>query len=136
MSDRKAQTRRVWLDTLARHRGQLDAPELPENWSKEFDFASRARIAEIQSEKLAVLTPFLYENSAFYRRRFDGLGLLPTDFRSIEDLSRWPVITKEEMSRDAAEHPPYGTYQTIGPEEWADRGWIWAASALTCFCGG
>jgi phenylacetate-CoA ligase len=124
MADRKAQTRRAWLDTLARHRGQMEAPESREGWSKEFDFASRTRIVEIQSEKLAALTPFLYENSVFYRRRFERLGLLPTDIRSIEDLPRWPVITKEEMSRDAAEHPPYGTYQTIGPEEWADRGWM------------
>jgi phenylacetate-CoA ligase len=34
------------------------------------------------------------------------------------------VVTKEEMSEDATEHPPMGTYQTIGPEEWSQRGWM------------
>src|SRR5690606_4625319 len=70
------------------------------------------------------LTPFLYENSAFYRRRFDRLGLLPSDIRTLDDLAKWPVVTKEEMSQDAAEHPPFGTYLTIGEKEWAARGWM------------
>jgi phenylacetate-CoA ligase len=129
MTDRKAQTRATWLEVLARHRGSLDTPDSPACWSQRYDFASRDEIHAIQNEKLAALTPFLYENSAFYRRRFDRLDLTPADIQTVEDLPRWPVVTKEEMARDAQEHPPLGTYLTIGEAEWQDRGWMQFSSS-------
>jgi phenylacetate-CoA ligase len=129
MHERGEQTRAAWLSVLDRHRGSGDRPESSDCWSHRYDFASRDEITAIQNEKLAVLTPFLYENSLFYRRRFDRLGLVPSDIQTVEDLSRWPVVSKEEMSRDAAEHPPLGTYLTIGTAEWQDRGWMQFSSS-------
>ena len=84
---------------------------------------SRARQEETRARwlELAALTPFLYEHSGFYRRRFDRLGLLPSDVRTVDDLRRWPVVDKAEMMADAAEHPPYGTYTTMTDDVWADR---------------
>lgn len=124
MSDRRLSTRSDWLAVLAKHRGSIEHPDSKECWSRDYDYASADRIRAIQNEKLAVLTPFLYENSAFYRRRFDRLSLLPSDIRTVDDLSRWPVVTKEEMSQDVAEHPPFGSYLTIGACEWKSRGWM------------
>lgn len=124
MKSRKEQTRRAWLATLEKHRTSFDAPDSEKYWSTTLDTASRDRIVAIQNDKLAALTPFLYENSGFYRRRFDRLGLSPTDISTIEDLPRWPVVDKREMAEDCAQHPPLGSYLTIGPEEWADRGWM------------
>lgn len=124
MNSKRDLTRETWLAVLAKHRGSMVGPDSARVWSNEFDLASRDRIVSIQNEKLRALAPFLYENSAFYRRRFDRLGMLPSDLRSIEDLPRWPVVTKEEMSEDAAQHPPFGTYLTIGDEEWKSRGWM------------
>ena len=84
---------------------------------------ARNELIAIQSEKLAAVTPFLYENSAFYRRRFDKLGLAaPTDIQTVDDLAKWPVIDKSEMMEDATENPPYGTYTTLPEELWRDRG--------------
>ncbi len=102
----------------------MQEPDLPRCWSREYDFASDDCLRSIQNEKLTVLVPFLYENSGFYRRRFDRLSMVPSDIRTVDDLPRWPVVTKEEMSHDAMEHPPLGTYLTIGAEEWASRGWM------------
>src|SRR5262249_58169005 len=98
-------------------------------WSPRLDAASRDELAAIQSEKLRAAVPFLYENSPFYRRRFERLGLLPGDFRSTDDLGKWPVVDKAEMMADAAEHPPYGTYTTMTDEVWADRGWMMFSSS-------
>ena len=57
------------------------------------------------------MVPFLYENSPFYRRRFEKLGLVPTDIRNADDLLRsGRSSTKTEMAEDAQAHPPYGTY--------------------------
>ena len=68
---------------------------------------------------------FCYENSPFYRRRFERLGLVPTDIRNADDLiAKWPVVTKTEMAEDALAHPPYGTYTAMTDEVWAQRGWM------------
>ncbi len=127
--ERADRTRRLWLETLERHRRDADAPAGEAHWSPALETCSRDELAAIQNDKLQALTPFLYENSGFYRRRFDRLGLAPTDIRTIDDLGRWPVVDKAEMMEDAAANPPYGTYSTIGEAEWADRGWMLFSSS-------
>ena len=67
---RKDATRRKWLETLREYRRDFEAPGSQEYWSPSLDCASRDELRSIQDAKLAVLTPFLYENSDFYRRRF------------------------------------------------------------------
>ena len=99
--DRKTETRQIWLETLERHRHNFDAPDSHRYWSTRLDAASRDEILAVQNDKLKALTPFLYENSDFYRNRFDWLGLLPTDIQSVDDLPKWPVIDKLEMAEDA-----------------------------------
>ena len=122
-------TREAWLTTLDKFRHDRDRPASPDMWSPRLDAASRDELAAIQSEKLRAAVPFLYENSPFYRRRFERLGLLPGDFRSTDDLGKWPVVDKAEMMADAAEHPPYGTYTTTTDEVWAKRGWMMFSSS-------
>src|SRR5262249_24024067 len=106
-------TRQTWLATLDKFRYDPDHAATADMWSPRLDAASRDELNAIQSEKLRAAVPFLYENSPFYRRRFDRLGLLPSDFRNTHDLQKkWSVVDKAEMMADAAEHPPYGTYTT------------------------
>ena len=122
--DRAATTRARWLETLASYRRDPDGPGSADYWSPSLDCASRDELRAIQDAKLAALTPFLYENSAFYRRRFDRLGLLPTDLRTVDDLPKWPVVDKTEMMEDLAAAPPFGTYTTHDDALWAARGWM------------
>ena len=128
-TDRKTTSREDWLKVLAKHRFNFDAPENDKFWSAKLDTASRDEITAIQNEKLAAVTPFLYENSPFYRARFNRLGLIPTDITSVTDLEKWPVIDKSEMMADATENPPYGTYTTISDEDWHSRGWMLFSSS-------
>jgi len=129
--DRADRTRWIWLETLARHRKNYREPDGDAYWSLALDTASRDELTAIQNDKLAALTPFLYENSPFYRRRFDRLGLAPTDLRTVDDLPRWPVIDKSELSGDAEAHPPYGTYCTADEAIWRERGWMLFSSSGT-----
>ena len=98
MSDRMVRadaTRLAWLATIERHRHDRDAPGSAEYWSPRLDTASRDEIRAIQDDKIAAVAPFLYENSEFYRRRFDRLGLVPSDMRNVDDLvAKWPVVDK------------------------------------------
>jgi phenylacetate-CoA ligase len=127
--DRAATTRARWLETLAIYRRDPDWPGSADYWSPSLDCASRDELRAIQDAKLAALTPFLYENSAFYRRRFDRLGLLPTDLRTVDDLPKWPVVDKTEMMEDLAAAPPFGTYTTHDDALWAARGWMMFSSS-------
>jgi phenylacetate-CoA ligase len=130
VSDRAEATRAAWLAVLEKHRRDPDGPADERFWSPSLDTASRDELRAIQDEKVAAVAPFLYENSPFYRRRFDRLGLAPTDIRSIDDLvAKWPVLDKHEMAADAVEHPPYGTYTAMNDAVWAQRGWMLFSSS-------
>ncbi len=123
-------TRAAWLETIERFRENRDAPGSDRFWAPALDTASQDALRAIQDAKLAAVAPFLYENSPFYRRRFDRLGLAPDDVASVEKLVRnWPVIDKAEMAEDATAHPPYGTYSTMTDALWAARGWMMFSSS-------
>lgn len=73
---RAERTRAEWLETLARYKRDPEGPGSPDYWSPSLDCASRDELVAIQNAKLASLTPF-------YRRRFDRLGLVPTDIQTV-----------------------------------------------------
>ena len=128
-NSRAEQTRVKWLETLERHKLDVLQPGSHDFWSPSLDCASRDNLIAIQNEKLAAVTPFLYENSEFYRRRFERLDLAPTDIKTVDDLHKWPVVEKSEMMSDATETPPFGTYSTLGEDLWKKRGWMMFSSS-------
>ncbi len=127
--DKAHQTRLKWLETLAKFKINPDAPGSDKYWAPGLETISRDQLTDIQNHKIRAVTPFLYENSDFYRRRFDRLGLLPSDITSVEDLPKWPVVDKSEMMQDALANPPYGTYSTLGDDLWHKRGWMLFSSS-------
>ncbi len=130
-TDRSDATRRHWLETLEKYMQDPDSAGSADYWSPKLDTASRDELTAIQNAKISAVTPFLYENSGFYRRRFESLGLAPTDIASIDDLERWPVVDKTEMMADAQENPPYGTYSGVDDAIWRTRGWMMFSSSGT-----
>ncbi len=63
--------------------------------------------------KLQAAVAWAYDRSAFYRRKWDDAGIDPSSLRSLDDLSRFPVVTKQELRADQVEHPPFGSYLCI-----------------------
>ena len=62
---RQRETRAHWLGTLMKYRHDFGAPAHTRYWSPALDTCSRDELRAIQNDKLAALTPFLYENSGF-----------------------------------------------------------------------
>ena len=89
--DLKEQTRNAWLEVLNKYKLDANTPAAEEIWSPKLECASRDELLAIQNAKLKVVTPFLYENSDFYRKRFDYYDLTPTDIQRVDDLSKWPI---------------------------------------------
>jgi len=57
----------------------------------------------LQLERLRWTLRHAYSNVAFYRKKLDEAGVGPEDLRSLEDLARFPVTTKDDL-RDNYPH--------------------------------
>ncbi len=53
----------------------------------------------------------------FFRRRWDAAGFHPRQLRRLEDLWQVPTYTVDDVRKSIEEHPPYGDYQGVRPEE-------------------
>ena len=89
----------------------------------EIQFASADAIAAFQQERLREEIAYLYENSPYYRRMFDGCGMQPGDIRTAKDLEKLPFTSKTDL-RD---NYPYGLFAV--PMEMIQR--IHASSGTT-----
>jgi phenylacetate-CoA ligase len=121
---RRLDSRECWRAMLTALARQFAGPQSSRVWAPEFESAPRAKLRDIQEGKLAAMLPYLYEHSAFYRARFKAAKLKPADVRSLDDLPKFPVVTKQEMAADVAAHPPWGTYTPIDDRTWRERGWM------------
>ena len=55
------------------------------------------RIAKVQNEKLRMLIIYCYENIKYYRELFDEHSIRPDDIKTVADLVKVPVLTKEQL---------------------------------------
>ena len=60
----------------------------------------------LQSERLVKLVKYVYDNVEFYRNRMDEYGIKPEDIHGIEDITKLPFTTKNDL-RDTY---PFGLF--------------------------
>jgi phenylacetate-CoA ligase len=70
------------------------------------EIASRDEIAALQFHRMKRTLKHCYENSAFYRARFDAHGVHPEDLKTLADLAKFPFTTKADL-RDTY---PFGMF--------------------------
>lgn len=99
-------------------------------------------MAARQVRKLRAMLDTILPSNEFYARKFAEVGLHADDIDRLDDLRQVPFTTKDELSRDQRDHPPYGTiltypidryvrlHQTSGttgtPLRWLDTADDWA----------
>ena len=66
-------------------------------WDPSNEMMSREELAQLQLERVQASIFRAYRNVAFYRKRFDELGLEPEDIQSLDDLRRLPFTTKDDL---------------------------------------
>ena len=59
----------------------------------------------LQSERLVRQIAHVYENCAAYREKMDEAGIKPEDIKGIQDISRLPFVTKDDL-KDVSEFSP------------------------------
>jgi len=55
------------------------------------------RIRRIQEKRFLAVVDYAYRNVLFYRKRWDAAGVSPADIRTLGDIEKLPVITKEDI---------------------------------------
>lgn len=66
-------------------------------------FRPPEELEALQIGKLRRLLVYAATRSPFYRRRFDAAGFDPARLRSLDDLERLPLLSREEAQRSQAE---------------------------------
>jgi phenylacetate-CoA ligase len=59
-----------------------------------------ARIQELQERRLRRLIRYAHDTVPFYRQFMDERGIRPDDIRTVDDLSRFPVIDGADLTED------------------------------------
>lgn len=77
---------------------------------------SRSELEKLQSERLKWQVTRCYENSEFYREKFDQASLRPSDIKSLQDIVKVPFVTKEDLRDEQKNHPPFGRF-VVAPED-------------------
>ena len=72
------------------------------NDAKESQDSKDRRVEQLTN--LKDLVERVYKNVPFYRKKFDDLGVKPSDIQTLEDIGKLPFTTKDEMR----ETYPYG----------------------------
>lgn len=75
-------------------------------WNEAKECMSREELQELQLERLKNMVTRIYHDVPFYRNEFQKLGIVPEDIKSLEDLSKLPFTTKQDL-RD---NYPYGMF--------------------------
>ncbi len=73
--------------------------------------ASRDELQSLQEKGFISLFRRAWDHVPFYRRRWEKKGIKPNDIRRLEDLQKFPVISRKDFEADLLRFPPFGTYQ-------------------------
>jgi len=60
-------------------------------------FWTKKKLESYQFSKIKELIYFAYENHPFYREHFDKHGVHPSDYRKLDDIVKFPIVTKEQL---------------------------------------
>jgi phenylacetate-CoA ligase len=71
-----------------------------DNAYEPIETASRDEISALQLERLSWSLRHAYENVEHYRRKFDAHGAHPGDLKTLDDLSKFPFTTKDDLRQN------------------------------------
>ena len=81
-------------------------------WNETKECMSRDEMSNLQSARLVKLVDYVYHNVEFYRKKMQAVDLMPGDIKTIEDISKLPFTTKDDL-RD---NYPFGLFAVPNSE--------------------
>jgi len=77
-------------------------------FNKKMETLPRKEIRELQLKRLKETVNKLYGNVPFYQNKFKELKIKPTDIRTLEDIGKLPLTTKDDLRNNS----PFGMMAT------------------------
>lgn len=77
-------------------------------FNKKMETLPRKEIRELQLKRLKETVKKLYENVPFYRNKFKELKIKSTDIKTLEDIRKLPLTTKDDLRNNS----PFGMMAT------------------------
>ncbi|MFP4037894.1 MAG: phenylacetate--CoA ligase family protein [Desulfobacteraceae bacterium] len=102
--------------------------EYSEYWNEEMETLSPERFHDVQEKALLRQLKYVWENSAFYQKKFSEAGLELGDIKRLEDLSKLPFTEKAELRDSQISNPPLGAHMAC-PKEKVKR--VYSTSGTT-----
>ena len=81
-------------------------------WNESKECMSRDEMTHLQSARLVKLVNYVYHNVEYYRKKMQSAGLLPGDIKGIEDITKLPFTTKDDLR----ENYPFGLFAVPNSE--------------------
>ena len=75
-------------------------------WFKFLKTSERWSVEELekhQLKKLQEICTLAYQNATFYQQQFDKNHLHPSDIKSLDDLKKIPVLSKQQLLENVEE---------------------------------
>ena len=88
-----------------------------EHWSPELETMSPGEREGVILAKLSEQVRYVYRNSGFFREFYADVTVNPENLRSLEEFAQLPILTKDDIRREQEEHPPYGRFLCIPPDD-------------------
>lgn len=88
-----------------------------EYYDPKFEQMAKEELLEFQFREFKREVQKAWEQNAFYKKKFTEAGIYPDDIQTREDIIKLPVTTKEDLLRDIAEYPPYGSRLQVPTSE-------------------
>lgn len=85
-------------------------------WNEEIETISRDELEKYQLIKLKEQLSAAYEKSPAYRESFDAAGVTPDDFKTLDDLRKFPILTKQRVRERQDKKPILGDL-VVEPED-------------------
>ena len=94
-----------WLQNIAvsLHGYKLKKQRFNDDFYKILEFLNSTqgwpeeRIRAYKEEHISQILEQAYKHCPYYRQKYAGVGLSPSDFKQLEDLRKFPILTKEEI---------------------------------------
>lgn len=92
-------------------------------WNATAENITRDELKKVQWRKLRKQMRYIYNNSSYFKNRFDEIGIHPDGIKSIEEFRELPIFMNkvldrqsQEVTREKSGHP-FGEYLCVSPRE-------------------
>ena len=81
-------------------------------WNETKECMSRDQMLNLQGKRLVKLVDYVYHNVEYYRKKMQAIDLMPGDIKGIEDITKLPFTTKDDLR----ENYPFGLFAVPNSE--------------------